>query len=62
MELFVATASFAQRRLWLLDRMQPGSSAYNVPLAVRLRGPLRANALAGRIPFRHSEVPTSFSA
>ncbi len=37
--------SFAQQRLWFLDRLEPGSSAYNVPVAVRLRGELDAPCL-----------------
>ncbi len=38
--------SFAQQRLWFLDRLMPGSAAYNVPLAIRLTGGLDAAALA----------------
>ncbi|MGA4844124.1 amino acid adenylation domain-containing protein [Streptomyces sp. G45] len=37
--------SFAQRRLWFLERLQPGLPAYLVPFAHRLRGPLDADAL-----------------
>ncbi|HEX7239088.1 MAG TPA: condensation domain-containing protein, partial [Longimicrobiaceae bacterium] len=37
--------SFAQQRLWFVDRLEPGSSAYNLPLALRLRGPLEARVL-----------------
>ena len=37
--------SFAQRGLWLLDQLHPGSSAYNVALAVRLTGRLDLDAL-----------------
>ena len=37
--------SFAQARLWLLDRLAPGSPAYNMPAAFRLRGPLDAAVL-----------------
>ncbi|HKH49935.1 MAG TPA: amino acid adenylation domain-containing protein, partial [Thermoanaerobaculia bacterium] len=37
--------SFAQQRLWFLDQLEPGSSAYNISGALRLRGPLDAQAL-----------------
>ncbi|MEW5925956.1 MAG: amino acid adenylation domain-containing protein [Gemmatimonadota bacterium] len=37
--------SFAQQRLWLVDRIEPGSPAYNMPFALRLRGALDAGAL-----------------
>src|SRR5206468_2988734 len=38
-------ASFAQERLWFLDRLEPGGAFYNVPTALRLRGPLHVPAL-----------------
>ena len=37
--------SFAQRRLWFLEGLQPGLPAYLVPFAFRLRGPLDTAAL-----------------
>jgi amino acid adenylation domain-containing protein len=37
--------SFAQQRLWFIDQLEPGSVAYNLPLAVRLRGDLEVEAL-----------------
>ena len=37
--------SFAQQRLWFIDQLEPGSSAYNVPGAWRLSGPLDLVAL-----------------
>ena len=36
--------SFAQERLWFLDRLTPGTSAYNLPSRLRLRGPLDPGA------------------
>ncbi|MFJ2187107.1 condensation domain-containing protein [Kitasatospora sp. NPDC087861] len=38
--------SFAQQRLWFLDRLRPGRPDHNVPTAVRLRGRLDQGALA----------------
>ncbi|PSR58077.1 non-ribosomal peptide synthetase, partial [Nocardia sp. MDA0666] len=35
----------AQQRMWLLNRMDPASAAYNVPFAVRLTGAVDAAAL-----------------
>ncbi|HEX8390771.1 MAG TPA: amino acid adenylation domain-containing protein, partial [Longimicrobium sp.] len=55
--------SFAQERLWVLDRMEPGSALYNVPSAMRLRGALDAGALEralGEIVRRHEALRTVF--
>src|SRR6478752_1883393 len=38
--------SFAQERLWFLDRLEPGKPLYNMATTLRLRGPLDAAALA----------------
>ncbi|HVS00542.1 MAG TPA: condensation domain-containing protein, partial [Thermoanaerobaculia bacterium] len=40
-----APLSFSQQRLWFLDRLSPGSPAYNLSSAVRLSGPLRVEVL-----------------
>jgi len=40
-----APLSFAQERLWILDRMAPNSPVYNIPAALRLRGRLAESAL-----------------
>jgi amino acid adenylation domain-containing protein len=56
-------ASFAQQRLWLLDRLQPGSAAYNLPVAYRLRGELDRAALAralSELARRHEALRTTF--
>jgi len=38
--------SFSQERLWFLDRLDPENPAYNIPVSLRLRGPLDVGALA----------------
>jgi amino acid adenylation domain-containing protein/thioester reductase-like protein len=38
--------SFAQERLWFLNQLEPDSSAYNIPTAVRLKGSLNVMVLA----------------
>ncbi len=40
-----APLSFAQRRLWFLDLLAPGSSAYHIPWRVGLEGDLSEEAL-----------------
>jgi amino acid adenylation domain-containing protein len=55
--------SFAQQRLWFLDQLVPGSAAYNLPAAVRLRGALDTEALRaslGEVLKRHEVLRTSF--
>jgi amino acid adenylation domain-containing protein len=57
--------SFAQERLWFLDQIDPGTPAYNVPLAVRLRGRLDARALDAALDAlveRHEALRTRFAA
>ncbi|MDQ6893669.1 MAG: amino acid adenylation domain-containing protein [Acidobacteriota bacterium] len=55
--------SFAQQRLWVVDRLDPGLATYNVPRAFRLRGAVDVEAL-GRaveeIQERHEVLRTSF--
>ena len=41
----LAALSAAQRRLWFLDRLSEDTSAYNIAVAERLRGPLDPAAL-----------------
>ena len=56
--------SFAQQRLWFLDRWRPGDPTYNVPGFVRLRGPLCAPALFGalaEVVRRQASLRTTFS-
>ncbi|MFE6982896.1 non-ribosomal peptide synthetase/MFS transporter [Streptomyces griseus] len=41
----VPPLSFAQERLWFMEQFAPGTAAYNIPVARRLRGPLDRPAL-----------------
>ena len=55
--------SFAQQRLWVLQQMDTGSAAYNVPTALRLRGPLEVEVLErcfGEVIRRHESLRTTF--
>ncbi|MEW2399430.1 amino acid adenylation domain-containing protein [Streptomyces sp. NPDC046862] len=55
--------SFAQERLWIIDRLAPGTSAYHVPVALRLRGAVDVRALAGALSLvveRHEALRTVF--
>ena len=56
--------SFAQARLWFLDQLQPNSSFYNIPVALRLFGQLNIAALENSINEiiqRHEALRTNFA-
>jgi hypothetical protein len=55
--------SFSQERLWFLAQLEPGSSDYNVPVALRLRGTLAATAFVQALDEllrRHEVLRVSF--
>ncbi len=55
--------SFAQQRMWALEQFTPGSSAYHLPQALRLRGPLDVAALEAsftELVRRHGSLRTTF--
>jgi amino acid adenylation domain-containing protein len=57
--------SFSQARLWFIDQLEPGNAAYNLPYALRLRGPVDADALERgltEIVRRHESLRTRFMA
>jgi amino acid adenylation domain-containing protein len=57
-------ASIDQERLWFIEQLQPGNSAYNIFSASRIKGPLDA-ALMGRVVneliSRHEVLRTTFT-
>ncbi|HEU0299248.1 MAG TPA: amino acid adenylation domain-containing protein, partial [Longimicrobium sp.] len=57
--------SFAQERMWFLDRLLPGTAVYSIPSVLRLRGPLRPEALRRALEalvHRHEALRTVFPA
>jgi amino acid adenylation domain-containing protein len=55
--------SFAQQRLWMVHQMDPGSTAYNMPYALRLRGDLDVEVLSRALTAlvrRHETLRTVF--
>src|SRR5262249_47607731 len=56
--------SYAQQRLWFLNQLDPGSSAYNLPSALRLAGRLDTVALQrtlNEVVRRHESLCTTFA-
>ena len=56
--------SFAQERMWLLHELAPESSAYNMPVALRLHGVLDRGALERALDAlvqRHQTLRTTFA-
>src|SRR5215213_1796853 len=63
-EVFVLPTSFAQRRLWFLDQLEPNNASYNVPAAFHLPQELDLEALKrslSEIVRRHEVLRTTFS-
>jgi amino acid adenylation domain-containing protein len=55
--------SFAQQRLWAVERLQPGTAAYNMISTFRLTGELDVDALSeslAAVVQRHESLRTSF--
>lgn len=56
--------SWSQQRLWFIDRLEGGSTAYHIPVVVRLRGILQRAALHAALDElvqRHEVLRTTFA-
>lgn len=61
--MFKCAPSYAQERLWFVDRLNPGQSVYNVPAVRSLSGPVNYQALQEALNFlvlRHESLRTTF--
>src|SRR5581483_2073278 len=62
-EVYVFPVSFAQQQLWFLDQWATGSPFYNIPVVLRLEGPLAIGVLEQSIEEivrRHEILRTTF--
>ncbi|MER5733130.1 amino acid adenylation domain-containing protein [Streptomyces sp. NPDC002138] len=63
MQQFAFPATSAQRRIWLVERLIPGTSAYHLPFALHLDGALDTAALEAALAelvHRHESLRTCF--
>lgn len=60
----ICPVSYAQQRLWLTDRLDPGTPAYNIVRPIRMRGRLSVPALRdslSKVVARHESLRTTFA-
>lgn len=58
-----APVSLTQQRVWFLEQLEPGSTAYHIPLALCVRGPISVPLLQrslDEIVRRHESLRTTF--
>jgi pimeloyl-ACP methyl ester carboxylesterase len=63
-EVFVMPCSISQKRFWMLEQMSPGNTALNIPIALKLSGPLDVQILEqalNAIVSRHEILRTHFA-
>src|SRR5436853_1545597 len=57
-----ARLSTSQQRIWILEQMEPGTSTYNIPVVVRIKGELDEEALEAslrELTKRHESLRTT---
>ncbi|WP_412538001.1 amino acid adenylation domain-containing protein [Longispora sp. K20-0274] len=57
--------SYQQERVWFMEQFAPGTTSYNIPVPLRLRGPLDPDALRAALaalPARHEALRMRFPA
>src|SRR5438270_4031684 len=62
-EILVFPLSFTQQRFWILDRLEPNSAAYNIPIPLHLSGTLNIEALEqalSEVVRRHEVLRATF--
>ena len=60
-----APLSYVQQRLWFIHELDPASTAYHLPISLRLLGPLQPSALERALQTlveRHEILRTTFDA
>ncbi|MEO8041986.1 MAG: condensation domain-containing protein, partial [Acidobacteriota bacterium] len=63
-DVYVMPTSVAQQRFWLLDQLEPGNTALNMPLALSLTGKVNVDELEralNEVVSRHEVLRTTFS-
>jgi Condensation domain len=64
-QVYVFPASYAQRGLWFLDQLTPGSSLYNIQVGIRISSAVNVPRLEwsiNEIVRRHESLRTTFKA
>jgi amino acid adenylation domain-containing protein len=64
LKIKVAPLSYSQLQMWIIDQMQPGNHAYNLPVAYRIKGNLNVEVLESsfnEIIKRHDSLRTTFA-
>ncbi|HEY0462302.1 MAG TPA: amino acid adenylation domain-containing protein [Pyrinomonadaceae bacterium] len=62
-DVFAPPVSYAQERLWFLEKFEPNTAIYNIPYIANVKGSIHRNAFnkaVNRLIARHESLRTSF--